>query len=168
VISEEPEATMAEEPNPNQKLETVFDTADETEAAVVQGLLESAGIESLVTSPDAPQEVMPGLGGVGIKVPADRVEEARRVIGEYYQRIVTILQTDDLAQVERIQSRLESAEIEVTVRSLPRGYKSGTVHEVRILEADLEKAQPILEELGVKEDITAEDESEEPPRAASA
>jgi hypothetical protein len=69
--------------DPNEKLESVFDTADETEAMVVQGVLEAAGIESLVTSPDAPQEVMPGLGGVNIMVRADQAEEARRVIQEY-------------------------------------------------------------------------------------
>ena len=74
---------MTDKPDPNQKLEKVFDTADETEAAVVQGLLESAGIESLVISPDAPGEVMTGLGGVALQVPAERAEEARRLIEEY-------------------------------------------------------------------------------------
>lgn len=74
---------MAEEPNPNQKLETVFDTADETEAMVVQGLLESAGLECLAISPDAPGEVMSGLGGVVLQVPAERAQEARRLIEEY-------------------------------------------------------------------------------------
>ena len=74
---------MSVHPDPNEKLESVFDTADETEAMVVQGVLEAAGIESLVISPDAPQEVMPGLGGVAIMVRADQAEEARRVIAEY-------------------------------------------------------------------------------------
>ena len=74
---------MTDQPDPNQKFETIFDTADETEAAVVQGLLETVGIESLVTSPDAPGEVMTGLGGVVLQVPADRAEEARRLIEEY-------------------------------------------------------------------------------------
>ena len=74
---------MSGEGNPDQKLETVFDSADETEAMVVQGLLESAGIESLVTSPDAPGEVMSGLGGVALQVPAEQAEEARRLIEEY-------------------------------------------------------------------------------------
>lgn len=74
---------MSVHPDPNERLVSVFDTADETEAMVVQGVLEAAGIESLVTSPDAPQEVMPGLGGVNIMVRADQAEEARRVIQEY-------------------------------------------------------------------------------------
>ncbi len=73
---------MSGESKPNQKLETVFDSADETEAMVVQGLLESAGIESLVTSPDAPGEVMSGLGGVALQVPAEQAVEARRLIEE--------------------------------------------------------------------------------------
>jgi len=83
VIGEKLEATMSDKPNPDQKLETVFDTADETEAAVVQGLLESAGLECLVISPDAPGEVMTGLGGVALQVPAERADEARRLIEEY-------------------------------------------------------------------------------------
>ena len=74
---------MADKPDPNQKFESIFDTADETEAAVVQGLLESAGIESLATSPDAPGEVMTGLGGVVLQVAAERADEARRLIEEY-------------------------------------------------------------------------------------
>ncbi len=74
---------MSDERNPNQKLETVFDSADDSEAMVVQGLLESAGIESLVISPDAPGEVMVGLGGVALQVPAEQAQEARRLIEEY-------------------------------------------------------------------------------------
>ena len=74
---------MSDQPTPNQKLETVFDTADETEAMVVQGLLESAGLECLAVSPDAPGEVMSGLGGVALQVPEERAQEARRLIEEY-------------------------------------------------------------------------------------
>ena len=74
---------MSDQPTPNQKLETVFDTADETEAMVVQGLLESAGLECLAVSPDAPGEVMSGLGGVALRVPEERAQEARRLIEEY-------------------------------------------------------------------------------------
>ncbi len=158
---------MSGESTPNQKLETVFDSADETEAMAVQGLLESAGIESLVTSPDAPGgEVMSGLGGVVLQVPAERAEEARRLIEEYRQRIVTVFRTSDLAEAEQIQSRLESAEIATILADMPgQGSMTG---EIRILEADLEKARPILAEFGATVDILGEDESEEPPQAASA
>ncbi len=74
---------MSDAPDPNRKLEAVFDTANESEAMVVQGLLESAGLECLVISPDAPGEVMSGLGGVVLQVPAERAQEARRLIEEY-------------------------------------------------------------------------------------
>ncbi|MCI0356630.1 MAG: DUF2007 domain-containing protein [Acidobacteria bacterium] len=86
---------MSEKPNPNQKLETVFDTADETEAAVVQGLLESAGLECLVISPDAPGDVMTGLGGVALQVPAERAEEARRLIEEYRAAAASAEEADE-------------------------------------------------------------------------
>ncbi len=66
-----------------QALVQVFDTADETEAMVIQGLLDSAGIESMITSPDAPQEVMPGLGGVVIRVRADQAATAKQLIEDY-------------------------------------------------------------------------------------
>lgn len=159
---------MADQPDPNQKFETVFDTADETEAAVVQGLLETAGIESLVTSPDAPGEVMTGLGGVALQVPAERAEEARQILREYRQRIVDIFSTKDLAQAELIQSRLDSAEIDAIVTATPGRTQSdhpSPTYEIRIPEADIEKALPILAEFGPG---TARDGSDEPPQAASA
>ena len=43
-------------PNPNEKLVRVFDTEQEPEAIMVQGLLDSAGIDSDMTSVDAIQE----------------------------------------------------------------------------------------------------------------
>ena len=48
----------------NERLEQVFDTADESEAFVVRGLLQSNGIECLETALDAPQDVLPGVGGI--------------------------------------------------------------------------------------------------------
>ena len=67
----------------NAELVEVFDTQQESEALVVKGLLESAGIESVITGLDAPQEVLPGVGGVVIRVLPDQAEEARRMIEEY-------------------------------------------------------------------------------------
>jgi len=67
---------------PNDELVDVFGSKEESEAMVVRGLLESAGIECLVTALDAPQDVLPGVGGLVIRVPADRADEARRVIAE--------------------------------------------------------------------------------------
>ncbi len=65
------------------ELVAVFDTADETEAQVVQGLLEASGIESLLSSLDAQQDILPGVGGNVVKVRADQAEEARAVIDTY-------------------------------------------------------------------------------------
>ncbi len=74
---------MATKPMPNEELIEVFDTQEESEAQVVRGLLETAGIEALITGLDAPQDVLPGVGGVVIRVPAEQAEEARRLIEEY-------------------------------------------------------------------------------------
>jgi len=70
-------------PNPNEKLVRVFDTEQESEAMVVRGLLESAGIDSDVTALDAPQDVLPGVGGTVILVRDEDADEARRLIEEY-------------------------------------------------------------------------------------
>ncbi len=73
----------AARPNPNEKLVRVFDTEQETEAMVVHGLLESSGIESDLTSLDAQQDVLPGVGGTIILVREEDADQARRVIEEY-------------------------------------------------------------------------------------
>ncbi len=75
--------TMAAIPQPNERLVKVFDTEQESEAMVVQGLLESEGIESLITYLDAPQDVLPGVGGVIVQVREEQAEEARRLIEDY-------------------------------------------------------------------------------------
>jgi hypothetical protein len=74
-----------ERPNPNEKLVRVFDTEQESEALVVRGLLESAGIESDITALDAPQDVLPGVGGTVIVVREEDAARARSVIEEYRQ-----------------------------------------------------------------------------------
>ena len=58
----------------------MFDTSDEAEALVVQGLLESNEIESLLTNLDAPQDVLPGVGGVVLRVRSSDADEARFII----------------------------------------------------------------------------------------
>ncbi len=67
----------------DEGLVTVFDTEQESEAMVVHGLLESAGIVSLITSLDAQQEVLPGVGGVVVRVAPEHAKQARSVIAEY-------------------------------------------------------------------------------------
>ena len=69
----------------NEELVPVLDTKEESEAMVVRGLLESANIEALVSYLDAPQDVLPGVGGIVVKVRADDAEEARRIIEDYRQ-----------------------------------------------------------------------------------
>jgi hypothetical protein len=66
-----------------RELVSIFDTQQETEAMVIQGLLDSAGIESLITALDSPQDVLPGVGGVVVRVAPEDAAEARRVIEEY-------------------------------------------------------------------------------------
>jgi hypothetical protein len=74
-----PELTSPQ-PDPNEKLVKVFDTEQENEAIVVQGLLESAGIESDLKSLDAVQDAFPGVGGMVILVRESDADEARRII----------------------------------------------------------------------------------------
>jgi hypothetical protein len=70
-------------PNPNEKLVRVFDTEQESEALVVHGLLDSSGIDSDITSLDAQQDILPGVGGTIILVREEDAEQARKVIEEY-------------------------------------------------------------------------------------
>ena len=70
-------------PEPNEKLIKVFDTEQETEAIVVQGLLQSAGIESDLKSIDAVQETFPGVGGMLLLVREQDAPEAEKIIDEY-------------------------------------------------------------------------------------
>lgn len=72
-------------PDPNEKLVRIFDTEQESEAMVVRGLLESAGIDADMTSLDAPQDILPGVGGTVILVREEDAERARQVIEEYRQ-----------------------------------------------------------------------------------
>jgi hypothetical protein len=71
------------QPDPNEKLVKVFDTEQENEAIVVQGLLESSGIESDLKSLDAVQDAFPGVGGSVILVREEDAAEATKVIEAY-------------------------------------------------------------------------------------
>jgi len=76
--------TMNPAPNPNEKLVKVFDTEQESEAIVVQGLLESAGIETDLKAIDAAQDALP-IGGVTILVREEDAAEADKIIESYRQ-----------------------------------------------------------------------------------
>ncbi len=67
----------------HEELVEVFDTMEESEAMVVRGLLESAGIEAIITALDAPQDILPGVGGVIVRVAPEQAEEARSLIEDY-------------------------------------------------------------------------------------
>ena len=70
-------------PNPNEKLVKVFDSEDESEAMVVKGLLDSAGIDNDLTAAAMIQDMFPGLGGMIILVREEDADEARRLIAEH-------------------------------------------------------------------------------------
>src|SRR5436305_9690462 len=86
-----------QKPDANEKLEQVFDTADETEALVVQGLLESNGIECMESTLDAPQDILPGVGGIVISVRQEHAAQARLMIEEYRRDAGQDPQLDDAA-----------------------------------------------------------------------
>ena len=74
---------MSDEPKIDGELVSVFDTEQESEAMVVQGLLTSVGIDSTISSLDAVQNIYPGVGGVQVRVNPAQVEQARQIIAEY-------------------------------------------------------------------------------------
>ena len=78
-------ANATPKPDPNQKVVKVFDTEQEPEALVVQGLLESAGIASELMATELTQDAFPGLGGVVLLVAEDDAEAATRIIESYRQ-----------------------------------------------------------------------------------
>lgn len=74
---------MSTQPKADPELVEVFGTEQESEAMVVHGLLTSAGIESVVTSVDAQQNIFPGVGGVIVRVNPSQADDARRLIQDY-------------------------------------------------------------------------------------
>ncbi len=85
-------------PDPNEKLVKVFDSEDESEALVVKGLLDSAGIDSDLMSASLVQDTFPGLGGMIILVREEDAEAARKVMAERPS-----LPDDDTAEMEVIE-----------------------------------------------------------------
>jgi Putative prokaryotic signal transducing protein len=81
----DPAATVPTHPNPNEKLVKVFDSELESEAMIVKGLLESAGIDSDLTAAAMVQDTFPGLGGMIILVREQDADTARKLIEEYRQ-----------------------------------------------------------------------------------
>jgi len=98
-------AVPSHRPDPNEKLVKVFDTEQESEAMVVKGLLESAGIDADMTSLDAPQDTFPGVGGTIILVREEQADEARGVIEAYRQSPTTDDETAEIDLNEEPPSR---------------------------------------------------------------
>ncbi len=98
-----PAATVPQSPNPNEKLVKVFDSEQESEALIVKGLLESAGIDSDLTSASLVQEAFPGLGGMIILVREQDAMTARRLIEEYRQPGQPFSDQDETAEIEVIE-----------------------------------------------------------------
>ena len=76
-------APQPEPPDPNEKLVKIFDAEQENEAIVVQGLLQSGGIESDLKSIDAVQDAFPGVGGTVLLVREEDAQEAKKIIETY-------------------------------------------------------------------------------------
>ncbi|HKF07006.1 MAG TPA: hypothetical protein VKB49_32100 [Candidatus Sulfotelmatobacter sp.] len=72
-------------PDPNEKLVKVFDSELESEAMIVKGLLESAGIDSDLTAASMVQDTFPGLGGMIILVRQADADAAQKLIAERQQ-----------------------------------------------------------------------------------
>ena len=80
---------MAETDEGHEELVKVFDTDEESEAMVVRGVLESAGIQAMTQNREAPQDILPGVGGVVVMVRPDQAEEALATIEAYRQQPTT-------------------------------------------------------------------------------
>jgi hypothetical protein len=70
-------------PDPDEKLVKIFDSEEESEALVVKGLLDSAGIENDLASASLLQDAFPGMGGMIILVREEDAAKARSLIAEY-------------------------------------------------------------------------------------
>jgi len=82
-VMAEGDAIAERRPDPNEKLVKIFDSEEESEAMVVKGLLDSAGIENDLASASLLQDAFPGMGGMIILVREEDAEKARGLIAEY-------------------------------------------------------------------------------------
>jgi hypothetical protein len=89
-------------PNPNQKLVKVFDSEQESEAMVVKGLLDSAGIDNDLASASLLQDAFPGLGGMIILVRKEDEAKALNLIADQ-ERTLPDNDSDDTAEIEIIE-----------------------------------------------------------------
>ncbi|HZU30253.1 MAG TPA: DUF2007 domain-containing protein [Candidatus Angelobacter sp.] len=74
---------MDTQPKTDSELIEVFNTMQESEAMVVNGLLTSAGIDSMIINLQAPQDILPGVGGLSVRVNPEQESDARKIIETY-------------------------------------------------------------------------------------
>jgi hypothetical protein len=98
-------AELQRRPDPNENLVKIFDTEQASEAMVVNGLLESAGIDCDMTALSAPQDTFPGVGGTIILVREEDAARANQVIAEFQQSPGT---GDDEFSGETVEGDTES------------------------------------------------------------
>jgi hypothetical protein len=94
-------------PDPNEKLVKVFDSEQESEAMIVKGLLESAGIDSDLASASLVQDTFPGLGGMIILVRQGDAEAAQKLIAEHQQ--VPEQEDDETGEIEIMEDPSKKA-----------------------------------------------------------
>lgn len=95
-----PAESVQPRPDPNEKLVKVFDSELESEAIIVKGLLDSAGIDSDLTAAAMVQDMFPNLGGTIILVREQDAEEARRLIADNRRPAPTLGDDDETAEIE--------------------------------------------------------------------
>jgi len=100
-------ATEERRPDPNEKLVKVFDSEQESEAMIVKGLLDSAGIENDLASARLLQDAFPGMGGMIILVREKDAQKARELIAESRQSpaAVNADEADDDDATEELTAR---------------------------------------------------------------
>jgi hypothetical protein len=108
-------------PNPNEKLVKVFDSEQEPEALVVKGLLDSAGIDSDLTSASLVQDAFPGLGGMILLVREEDAEAATRLIAEQRQAFSGQSFSAQSSSAESAPDDDSTAEIAIIEEPPPKG-----------------------------------------------
>ena len=100
-------ANTERRPDPNEKLVKVFDSELESEAMIVKGLLESAGIDSDLMSASLVQDTFPGLGGMIILVRQADADAAQKLIAEHQQ--LPEPDDDETAEIEIMEDPSKQA-----------------------------------------------------------
>jgi len=105
-MAEQTNATTEQRrPDPNEKLIKVFDSEEESEALVVKGLLDSAGIDNDLASASLLQDAFPGMGGMIILVREEDAEKARELIAESRQSNAGTDDMDDDDATEELRTK---------------------------------------------------------------